>query len=102
MAERFLALSETTILERNLQVGQKEIDLLALEGDCLVFVEVKLRRSQRYGDALDSLSRLKLKRLKAALRVEVQRREWTGFYRLDFIAIDVRDDQLHLERYRGL
>lgn len=102
IAAAYLALGGARLLERNLRVGQKEIDLLVLEGDCLVFVEVKLRCSRSFGSALESISRLKLRRLRAALREELRRRAWPGCYRLDLITIDVEADGLCLERFKGI
>ena len=104
IAERFLCLRGLAILERNLRVAQKEIDLLARDGDCLVFVEVRLRRSDRYGRALDSVDSRKQARLRAALREEIRRRAWRGSYRLDLVTLDLDGarDRLLLEHYRGL
>ena len=82
LAASFLHLVGLTLLERNLRVGQKEIDLLMRDGDCLVFVEVRLRRSRRYGSALESVTRRKVERLRAALREDVWRRGWRGPNRL--------------------
>ena len=37
------------ILERNIRTEYGEIDILGEEGDCLVFAEVKTRRTKRFG-----------------------------------------------------
>lgn len=37
------------ILERNYRIAQGEIDLIALDGDTIVFVEVKTRMSDAFG-----------------------------------------------------
>jgi putative endonuclease len=104
IAERFLCLRGLAVLERNLRVAQKEIDLLARDGDCLVFVEVRLRRGDRYGGALESVDRRKQAHLRAALRAEVSRRAWRGSYRLDLVTLDLDGarDRLLIEHYRGL
>jgi putative endonuclease len=104
IAECYLALRGLAVIARNLRVAQKEIDLLARDGDCLVFVEVRLRRGDRYGSALDSVDARKQARLRAALREDVIRRGWRGAYRLDLVTLDLdlARDRLHLEHYRGL
>lgn len=104
IAERFLVLHGLTILARKLRIAQKEIDLLARDGDCLVFVEVRLRRGDRYGSALASLGPRKQLHLRAALREAVMRRGWRGAYRLDLITLDLdrAGERLLLEHYRGL
>jgi putative endonuclease len=43
MAEAFLAARGLDILDRNVRVGHGEIDLIARDGETVVFVEVKLR-----------------------------------------------------------
>jgi putative endonuclease len=43
MAEEFLTLRGISVVDRNVRSGRGEIDLIAREGDMVVFVEVKLR-----------------------------------------------------------
>lgn len=38
-----------SIIERNFRTHKGEIDIIAKEGDCLVFVEVKYRSGDKYG-----------------------------------------------------
>jgi len=65
-AARFLARRGLVILERNLRSRLGEIDLLACDGQTLVFVEVKARRGSP-GDppqaAVDARKRARLGRL---------------------------------------
>ncbi len=48
-AARYLAGQGMKILERNFVSRQGEIDIIGYHRDCLVFVEVKYRRSERTG-----------------------------------------------------
>ena len=48
-AARHLADQGYRILERNYATPQGELDLIALDGNTLVFVEVKTRKSDTYG-----------------------------------------------------
>ena len=104
LAAAYLELRGYSLLGRNLRVGHKEIDLLARRGDCLVFVEVKLRASDRFGSAAEGLGPDKRRRLREALRAECIRRGWRGEVRLDLVALDLApgQDRLVLEHYRGL
>ena len=52
------------ILERNWRCALGEIDVVALEGDCLVICEVKTRRSVAAGGPLEAVTRAKLGRLR--------------------------------------
>ena len=47
------------ILERNHTTRFGEIDIIAEEGGCLVFVEVKKRNSDQFGDALSAITKTK-------------------------------------------
>lgn len=57
------------ILARNWRCRLGEIDLVAEEGDTLVFAEVRLRRDARYGGAAESITAAKRARLLAAARL---------------------------------
>lgn len=51
MAVRYLKKCGYKILERNYRNRNGEIDIIAREGETLVFVEVKARSSERFGSA---------------------------------------------------
>jgi putative endonuclease len=79
-----------TILARRWRCPEGEIDLVALDrAGVLVAVEVKLRRSGRAGDPLESVDRRRRHRLRAALgrfRAEAPRRVGVGT-RVDLVAV---------------
>ncbi len=52
LAAAYLAEAGFRIIERNYRCLFGEIDIVAEEGETLVFVEVKSRRSEAYGDPL--------------------------------------------------
>jgi putative endonuclease len=53
---------------RNFRTRFGEIDLIMLDGDVLVFVEVRYRRSRGFGSAADSVTASKQARLVRAAR----------------------------------
>jgi putative endonuclease len=53
------------ILRRNLRGPGGEIDIVALDGSTIVFVEVKLRRSGSFGSALGAVDGRKRARIRA-------------------------------------
>lgn len=57
----------------NVRLRAGELDLVMLDGDCLVFVEVRYRRSRRYGGAAASVDGRKQRRLLACGALYVQR-----------------------------
>ncbi|MBU4215765.1 MAG: YraN family protein [Actinobacteria bacterium] len=52
------------VLDRNWRCVHGELDLVALDGDELVAVEVKTRRSRTYGSPAEAVTRTKLARLR--------------------------------------
>jgi putative endonuclease len=55
VAEAFLRTRNYTIVARNFRCRAGEIDLVALDGPVLVFVEVRSRRGDRLGTPLESV-----------------------------------------------
>lgn len=62
-AER-LADAGLEIIDRNWRCPAGEIDIVALDGSALVFVEVKTRSSLAFGDPAEAVSRVKAARLR--------------------------------------
>ena len=52
------------VLERNWRCEHGEIDLVALDGDCLVVCEVKTRRSTGFGEPVEAVTWRKAARLR--------------------------------------
>lgn len=66
LAADYLMRHGLTIVARNFRTRFGEIDLIARDGRTLVFVEVRLRRSTRFGGAVESITARKRARLVAA------------------------------------
>lgn len=60
IAEHFLKENGYSIIETNFRCRLGEIDIIAAEGDYLVFVEVKTRRNLLYGFPVESINRKKI------------------------------------------
>jgi len=56
LAVNQLKMSGLTILERNWRYSKAEIDIIAKEGEILVFVEVKTRSYEHYGQPEEFVS----------------------------------------------
>lgn len=93
------------ILERNYRIRGGEIDIVAREGDTLVFVEVKTRYSDEYGPPQESMTPWKIKALLKTARFYVQKINWGDReYRLDFVGVDFADleDNPRIELIRNI
>jgi putative endonuclease len=64
VAQRFLVDQGMRVVGRGWRCRLGEIDIVAVDGDCLVVVEVKTRRSVLAGTPLDAVTPTKLSRLR--------------------------------------
>ena len=66
VAKSYLLTHGYRILAENYTVRGAEVDLIAQKGGVIVFVEVKQRRSNRYGSPAEIITTKKLERLHGA------------------------------------
>jgi len=91
LAERFLQARGLTILERNFRCRGGEIDLIAREGETLVFVEVRLRGSARFGGAAASIDARKAARIRLAAQYYLMGKSGAPPCRFDAILLAAID-----------
>jgi putative endonuclease len=90
------------ILERNYSTPLGEIDLIARHQGCLVFIEVKTRRSLRFGHPLEGVTVAKQRRLQRLADYYMkQKRLKEQPIRFDVVAITVMDNGPTLEIIKG-
>jgi putative endonuclease len=64
LACRYLTDIGFTILERNWRCVRGEVDIIAIDGSCLVICEVKCRRSEAFGAPFEAVTPTKARRLR--------------------------------------
>lgn len=72
-AERILRAGGLTTVTRNFTCRVGELDLVMLDRGTLVFVEVRFRRSARFGSAVETIGPTKQKRILRAAQVYLSR-----------------------------
>lgn len=81
------------VIETNFRTREGEIDIVAQQDDVVVFVEVKTRRGDAMGSALEAIDRRKAERLLLASEAYGQQHpELPEDRRIDLIAIDLAPD----------
>ena len=76
------------LVERNFRCSIGEIDLVAWEGETLVFVEVKARSSSRFGDPAGAVTPQKQEKINRVALVYLQQKKLlTSLCRFDVVAI---------------
>lgn len=100
VAARYLLRHGYTILERNVRTRYGELDVIAQDGDTLVFIEVKTRRRGEFGSPALAVDWRKRRRLSQLALVYVGDRP-LGI-RFDIIAITVpKHEQPILQHFRS-
>lgn len=87
-AANFLARQGLEIVARNYRTRMGEIDLVARDGATLVFVEVRMRSSARYGGGAESIGARKQARIAAAARQYLSRLRREPPCRFDVVTLD--------------
>jgi len=78
------------IIAQNVRTKLGEIDLVALRGDLVVFVEVKARSSDEFGMPIEGLLPKQQRRIRNAAELFLAKRGWVERdRRFDFIAVDL-------------
>jgi putative endonuclease len=80
---------------RNLRTPDGEIDIVAREGDTLVFVEVKARATRSFGGALGAVDARKRARIRAVAEDYLQFFPPQAKVRFDVVTIDGDAIRLH-------
>ena len=93
------------IIERNWRCPRGEIDIVAQDGECWVFVEVKARRGRRTGLPEEAMTRAKIARVTELARIYLGEHglgpvDW----RIDLAAVELdnRDRVIRLNLVTGL
>jgi len=91
LAAAYLQQRGLRIVHRNWRCRFGEIDLVAHDGDCLVFVEVRARSSRKFGGAAESIDAAKRSRLIAAANLYLARIGLAAPCRFDAVLIGATD-----------
>src|SRR5687768_1468805 len=94
LACEYLASLGYKIMDRNFRIRGGEVDIVAREGEYLVFIEVKTRYSHEYGLPVESITPWKIRALKKSAAFYCMKINWEDKpYRIDFIGIDFADSK---------
>ena len=97
MAVSYLITAGYQILERNWRFHRNEVDIIAMDGDTLVFVEVKKRHDHAHGygcEAVNHQKQQRIRRVAEAYLLYTKRSTEGTICRFDVVSID--DDKILL------
>jgi len=88
LAARHVKKNGYKILERNARYGRGEIDIIALDGDTVVFVEVRTRAIRDAVLPEESITETKRRHVRAAANSYISRKgNPDTYYRFDVVAV---------------
>jgi len=102
IASRHLRDQGYVILERNFRCPFGEMDIVARQGEVLVFVEVRSRRSDHFGEPLDSVGPLKQRKLSRIALCYIQKHHLqNSLARFDVLGVKLSREGHTLELVRN-
>jgi putative endonuclease len=91
-AQKFLKKRGYRIRETGFRCRHGEIDIIAQQKDCLVFIEVRTKRNLEFGTPEESITRAKKERLIAsALTYTATDQDIPSLWRIDVVAVEIDD-----------
>jgi len=93
LARKLLEASQLKLLETNYHCRYGEIDLIMQDNNTLVFVEVRFRKSERFGGALASVDAKKQNKLRITAQHYLQKHNSQLNARFDVVALSSLDDK---------
>jgi putative endonuclease len=89
VAARFLERHGYRVIARNVWLCGAELDLVACDGEVLVFVEVRSRSHRRFGSPIETVGGRKIARIARAAQAFLSLRGWADRpARFDVVGID--------------
>lgn len=87
LAVAYLREKGYVILERDWHSTHRDIDIIAQQGEWIVFVEVKARRNRDFADPLLAINNQKRKNLRLAINHYIHYRKFDNPWRFDVITV---------------
>jgi len=90
LAKDFVKKRGYRILETNYRCPEGEIDIVAKDKDCLVFIEVRTKTSREFGSPEESITPVKRERMRAtAAYYRQSHSNLPPFWRIDMVAVEL-------------
>ena len=86
-AAEYLQQNGYQIIERDWKSGRRDIDIIATDGNSMVFVEVKTRRNRLFGEPEEAVDYRKLQSLRLAINHYIKFCRINSEIRFDIISV---------------
>jgi putative endonuclease len=102
LAERFLMGKGFRLIEKNFRVPGAEIDLIMENEDIVLFVEVKTRTNNNFGEPEDALNYNKKKKIIYGIKKFIMNEGVTKKWRCDLIAVIINKHVATIKHYLNI
>ena len=99
LAAEFLEKKGFEIVARNFRHKHAEIDIIARRDNWIIFVEVKTRRSDAFGEPEESVNDFKGKKIFEAAEEYVFSRDWRGHIRFDIVSVKLKEEETEIVHF---
>lgn len=96
IAEKYLKRKGYKVLMKNYRTKMGEVDIIALSGDAVVFIEVKRRSDNSFGKGYEAVNAVKQRKLIKAAMQYCAENQIDALCRFDVISID-GTEIIHIE-----
>ena len=101
IATKFLENKGYKILNRNFLTRHGKIDIIAKDKEEYVFIEVKTRKSNKYGEPIDAINNNKIKHLKSAINYYLYINKLENkFIRIDVIEVKYIKNKIYINHIK--
>ncbi len=102
IAARWFERSGWRVLARRFRAGRRDIDLVIERDGLIVFVEVKARTGEQFGDPVEAVHRRKQRSLSQSAHIWIDRHGRSGEqYRFDVMGVLLRDRKVFVRHVPG-
>jgi putative endonuclease len=102
LAAEYLAKKGYKILQRNYRSKWGEVDIIAKTKDIVVFVEVKTKTTDRFGEPWEMVNHWKVEQVKRMGEVWCREFGWEGRVRIDVVGVWLNEDEPKLQHWESV
>lgn len=92
IAKHYLLSSGLLFVKQQYRITNGEIDLIMRDAEDLIFIEVRYRQGQQYGNPLETITKTKQQRILRTAMHFCLCNPWTKKYNMRFDAISILDN----------
>ena len=102
LASEFLQVKGYKILARNFYNKWGEVDIIARDREVVVFVEVKTKTTDQYGDPWEMVNSWKIEQVKRMGELWCREFGWEGRVRLDVVGVYLNEMEPRFEHWENV